>query len=127
MTCKVFRFGGVDRAHWNAETRVLTVLQAADQDGTGTWLRILTVEDPTLLEGRRAWRCSLPGPRPIAVEGILYPHLLAAAAGGAGWAAGGRLYVLAELAVSWPQGGAPWAAVWTWPESWQIAPADPLP
>ena len=127
MTCKVFRFGGVDRAHWNAETRVLTVLQAADQDGTGTWLRILTAEDPTLLEGRRAWRCSLPGLRPIAVEGVLYPHLLAAASAGAGWVGAGRLYVPTPHVVAWPVGAAPWTAVWTWPEAWQVLPADPLP
>lgn len=106
---------------------MLTVLSAADSDGTGTWLRVLTVEDPTLLEGRRAWRCVAPGLRPIAVGGILYPHLLAAAAGGAGWAAAGCLYVPTAHAVSWPAAGAAWVPIWTWPDTWQILPADPLP
>ena len=122
--CKHFVMGGIARAHWNDLLKTLTVLQAADADGTGTWERILTVEDPSRLAGAAGWRCGLPGLRPVTIDGVTYPHLYAAVAAGAGWRAGNTLYVDDGSEVSGPG----WVKIWQWnPAVWQEIETDPLP
>ena len=119
-TCKNFALGVTTRAHWDPEARVLTVLASAEGP---TWERILTADDPAELVGLVAWRCALPGARPVVVGGVAYASIWAAAAAGAGLRCGPDLLASAATTVS----GAGWSQIWAWDDAWSVTDAEPLP
>jgi hypothetical protein len=117
MAILEFSRGGVAYGTWDSEARTWGV-SAQPEPSDETWVRLCTADDPAELVGASAYRCAIPGMRPVTIGGVTYPHAWAAAAAGVCTQHGPDVIVSAGT----PVGGVGWSQIWSWAGSgWSAA------